>query len=229
LGFVVVAAFVDIWLNPDLPFGVDWSTFAQRLLLIGVGLALVGAATCWQHEAWQGLISGAAVTAALAILVSLFQGESSAGMKFLVLLFILLPTAVVAMPVAYVLRWFTERHAAALHRKGSSARVIVLLLAAMLLGAGGGYFMKSSARGVQAAQLMNDLLQNPLQEKSPLAKYAEVAQHQNMPYKLYQRASKFSTEGFDVQAEYTDDFAVRCTIVAYPGTQSFISGCRLGK
>src|ERR1044071_1343161 len=124
LGFVLVAAFIDIWLNPDLPFGVDWSTFFQRLLLIGVGLALVGAATCWQHEAWQGLLGGAAVAAAVAVLVALFQGESSAGMKFLVLLFILLPVAAIAMPVAYLLRLLTERHAAALHRKNGTIRVI---------------------------------------------------------------------------------------------------------
>ena len=80
-----------------------------------------------------------------------------------------------------------------------------------------------------AAQLMNDLLQNPLQENSPLAKYPEMAQHQDMSYKLYQEPSKFSTEGFDIQAQYPDGFAVRCTIVEYPGTKAFVSGCRLVK
>ncbi len=227
--FVVVAAFIDSWLNPDLPFGVDGSAFVQRLLLIGVGLALVGAVTCWQHEAWTGLLSGAAVAAALAIIVSLFQGESSAGMKFLVLLFILLPIAALTMPVAYGLRWLTERHAAALHERGRIFRILMLMLLAVAFGASGGYFMKSSARGVQAARLVDELLQNPQQDKSPLAKYPEVAQHQNMSYKLYQQASRFSTEGFDVQAEYTDGFTVRCTVVAYPETKAFVAGCRLVK
>src|ERR1044071_6904255 len=100
------------------------------------------------------------------------------------------------------------------------------MLVAVLLGAAGGYFFKSSERGVLAAQLMSDSLQKPLQAGSALAKYPEVAQHQNMSFKLYQQASKFSTEGFDVQAQYTDGFAVRCTIVAYPGTKAFISGCK---
>lgn len=229
LAFVWVAAFIDIWLNPDLPFGVDWSAFVQRLLFIAVGLALVGAVTCWQSEAWTGLLSGTAVAAALAIIVALFQGQSSAGMKFVVLLFILLPVAAMTLPVAYILRWFTERHAAVLQEKGRRLRVASLIFLALVIGAGCGYFMKSSARAVQAVRLMNDLLQNPMHDQSPLAQFDGMAQHERISYKLYSQTSQFSTEGFDVTTEYADGFAVRCTIVAYPGTKAFISGCTLGK
>ena len=229
LAFVFVAAFVDIWLNPDLPFGVDWGTFMLRLLVIGTGLALVGAVTCWWHEAWQGLLSGTAAAAVLALIAALFQSNTGAGLKFVVLIFILIPVAAMTLPVAYILRWLTERHAAAWHKRGSILRVAMLMIAAILLGAGSGYFMKSSPRGVQAAQLMNELLQNPMQEKSPLARLDGMVQHQNLPYKLYQQVSQFSTEGFDVTAEYADGFTVRCTIVMYPGTKPFISGCSVGK
>src|SRR5258706_15041776 len=118
--FVFMAAFIDILLNPDLPYGVDWSTLLTRLLFIALGLALVGAVTCWWHEAWQGLLSGAAVAAALALIAALFSAEVTTGMKFIVLVFALVPIAAMTMPMAYLLRWLTERHAAALQLKWSS-------------------------------------------------------------------------------------------------------------
>src|SRR5258708_38669248 len=75
--FVVMAAFIDILLNPDLPFGVDWSIFIVRLSLIGLGLGLVGAVTGWWHEAWQGLVSGAAVAGVLALIVAFFSARGA--------------------------------------------------------------------------------------------------------------------------------------------------------
>src|SRR4030095_3779541 len=65
LTFVLVAAFVDIWLHPDLPFGLNRQAFLLRLPLITLGLALVGAVTCWWHESWQGFLRGGAPGAEL--------------------------------------------------------------------------------------------------------------------------------------------------------------------
>lgn len=223
--FVFMAAYIDILLNPDLPFGVDWSALMTRLLLIALGLALVGAVTCWWHEAWQGLVSGAAVAATLALIVALVSAEVTTGLKFIVLVFTLVPIAAMTLPVAYILRWVTERHAAVLQLKWSSLRVAWLMILMLALGAGSGYFMKTSSAGLAAVQLVHDLLQNPAQPKNPLAKIEAVQTRQNLTYKLFESRSAFSTEGYDIHIEYEDGYKLRCVVVAYPGTNPFVSGC----
>jgi len=224
LAFVVTAAFIDILLHPDLPYGVDWSTFMTRLPLIAFGLALVGAVTCWWHEAWQGLLSGAAVAAALALIVSLFSAEITTGMKFIVLAFILIPIAAMTLPIAYTLRWLTERHAAVMQLQWSAVRVAWLVVIVLALGAGCGYFMKTSTPGVQVAHFINELLQDP-PVNNPITKVPGVLEHQGMSYKLYQKKSVFSTEGYDIYAKYEDGFVLKCVAVLYPGRDPYLSAC----
>jgi len=224
--FVFMAAFIDILLHPDLPYGVDWSAFMARLPMITLGLALVGAVTCWWHEAWQGLLSGSAVSAALALMAALFSSEITTGMKFIVLVFILIPIAAMTLPIAYTLRWLTERHAAVMRLKWSRLRVAWLVIIALALGAGCGYFMKTSAPGVESAHFLNELLQNPLQAKSPLSKVRGLLEHQNTTYKLYQKKSVFSTEGYDIYIKYEDGFVVKCVAVLYPGRDPYIAICQ---
>lgn len=225
LAFVFMAAYVNILLNPDVPYGVDWSTLVARLPLIALGLALVGAVTCWWHAAWQGLVGGALVASTLALIVALFTAEVGTGLKIVVLVFILIPIAAMTMPIAYALRWLTEHHALALHTKWSSARIAGLIVIVLALGAGCGYFMKTSPRGVEVARFMQGLLQNPAQTKTPLAKMEGVLAHQNVPYKLYQQKSTESTVGYDFRFEYEDGFTLRCAVIAYPGTDPFVSKC----
>ena len=223
--FVFMAAFVDVLLHPDIPYGVDWSTFMLRLPFIALGLALVGAVTCWWQEAWQGLIGGAVVASALALISALFSSQVGAGLKVIVLVFILVPMAVTTLPIVWTLRWLTERHVRALHLKWSSAGIARLVMIALVLGAGCGYFMKTSAHGVEVAHFMQSMLQNPPPNNNPLGKIEGVLDRQDLAYKLYQKKSTTSTEGYDFRVKYEDGFSLRCTIVAYPGTNPFISGC----
>jgi hypothetical protein len=222
--FVFMAAFVDVLLNPDLSYGVDWSTFMLRLPLLALGLALVGAVACWWQEAWQGLIGGAVVASGLALITALFSSQVGTGLKVIVLVFILVPMSVTTLPIVWTLRWLTERHTRALRLKRSSAGIARLIIIALALGAGCGYFMKTSARGVEVAHFMQSMLQNPTQDKT-LGKIDGVLDRQDLAYKLYQNKSTTSTEGYDFRVEYEDGFSLRCTIVAYPGTHPFISGC----
>ncbi|MEP7133932.1 MAG: hypothetical protein ABI904_03260 [Chloroflexota bacterium] len=223
--FVVMAAYINILLNPDLPYGVDWSTWLARLPFIVFGLALVGAVTCWWHEAWQGLVGGSAVAAILALIVSLFSSEVTTGLKFVVGVFILVPIAAMTLPVAYLLRLVTERHAAALHAQWSTARIAGLLIIVLALGAGCGYFTKTSPHGVDVARFMNSMLQNPTQKKNPLGNIEGVLARQASAYKLYQQKSTGSTEGYIFRVEYADGFTLRCNVIAYPGTDPFITTC----
>jgi len=225
MAFVVMAAFIDILLNPDLHYGVDWSTFMARLPLIALGLALVGAVTCWWHAAWQGLVSGAIVAAVLALIVALFSAEVGTGLKVVVLVFILVPIAAMTLPISYVLRWVTERHAAVRQLKWSSVRIAGLIVIVLALGAGCGYFMKTSANGVRVARFMQALLQDPAQSQNPFGKLEGVLERQSMPFKLYQQKSTESTVGYNFRFAYEDGYTLRCAVIAYPGTNPLVSKC----
>ena len=224
--FVLMAAFIDVWLHPELPLGVNWSAFTLRLPLIGLGLAIVGAVTCWWHEAWQGLLCGAAMAAALALMTALFTSQVNTGMKFIVLIFILLPVAAMTLPVAYFLRWITERHGRALLTNKSTTRLAGLVILVIAVGAGLGFFMKSSRRGIEAARFIHNFLQDLSAENNPLARVPGVPEHNDIPYLMYSTRSQSSTEAFDIHIEYADDYKVQCTVILYPGRNPFLSRCQ---
>jgi MFS family permease len=228
--FVLMAAFIDIWLHPDLPLTVNWSAFTLRLPLISLGLVLVGAVTCWWHEAWQGLLSGAVVASALALVAALFTSQVDTGMKIIVLIFTLIPIAAMTLPVAYVLRWFTERHARALYMNRSGARIAGLILLMIAVGLGPGYFMKSSGRAIEATRLIHNFLQDlalARAEKNPLARVAGVSERRETPYQMYSTRSETSSEAFDIHVEYEDNYKLLCTVILYPGRDPYFSGCQV--
>jgi hypothetical protein len=229
MAFVLVAAFIDIWLYPDLPLMVNWPEFTVRLPLISLGLALVGAVTCWWHEAWQGLLSGAVAASALALVFALFTSQVNTGMKIIVLVIILVPVAAMTLPAAYILRWLTERHARALQMNQSGARIAGLVLFALVLGAAPGYFMKSSERAVESARFIHNLLQDLSVEKNPLASVAGVPERRDTPYQIYSTASETSTEGFDIHVQYADNYKLLCTVISYPEHSPSFSGCQAGE
>lgn len=222
--FVWVAAYIDVWLHPDLPLGVNWSAFMQRLPLIGLGLALVGAVTCWWHEAWQGLLGGALTASALALIAALVSSQAGTGMKFIVLVFILMPVAAMTLPVAYFLRWITERHARAARAK-SNLQIVGLVALAIAVGAGLGFFMKASNRGVEATRFIHGFLQDLDAEKNPLVGVAGVSERRDKPYVMYPTTSLESTEGFKIHVEYEDGHRMQCDVILYPGRIPFFAGC----
>jgi len=174
-------------------------------------------------------VSGALVTSALALIVALFTAEVAAGLKIVVLVFILIPIAALTLPISYTLRWLTEHHALALYTKWSAVRIAGLVLLVLALGAGCGYFTKTSPRGIEVARFMHGLLQDPAQPKNPLSKFEGALEHQNVPYKIYQQKSTESTVGYDFRFEYEDGFTLRCAVIAYPGTDPFVSDCETGQ
>lgn len=224
--FVFVAAFVDIWLYRDLPLGVDWQTLRQRLPLFSLGLALVGAVTCWWTDGWPGILSGAATGSALALIVALSTGtDVGTGMKFLVLVFILVPIAAMLVPITWILRWFVERHLRAWYSNWRYGRVVALIALALSLGAAGGFFMKMPARELAGTRYVHQLLQGTLDETTPIGKVQGIAEHWGSPYQLYSMASETSTVGYDVRARFEDGYTVECTAVLYVGRPPLISGC----
>jgi hypothetical protein len=230
VAFVLIAAFIDLWLHPDLPLGVNWQLLWTRLPLFALGMALVGAVTCWWNEAWTGLLSGAAAAAALALAVALFtSNDVTAGMKFIVLVFILIPFAAMMLPITWVMRWLVEHHARSLQLNWSYGRIAGLILLAALLGSTGGYFMKMSGRQLEVTRYVHALLQGTNVEQSPISKVKGMSEHEGIPYRLYSAKSAFSTEGFDVRAEFEDGYVLKCTAVLYPGRPPYLTSCSSDK
>jgi hypothetical protein len=149
-------------------------------------------------------------------------------MKIIVLVFVLIPIAVMTLPVAYLLRWFTERHGRALHMNWSGARIAWLVLLVIAVGAGLGYFMKSPGRAIASARFIHSFLQDLSSEKNPLASVAGVPERSETPYQMYATPSEKSTEAFDIHVEYADNYQLLCTVILYPGRDPYFSGCQVG-
>ncbi|MCI0552755.1 MAG: hypothetical protein L0287_17535 [Anaerolineae bacterium] len=224
--FVLMSAFIDSLLHPDLPLGVDWSLVAIRWALIGLGLALIGALTSLFDETWAGLLAGAVTAGVLALTSALFLSSTSAGLKLMVLVFTLAPIAVISLPIAWILRRLAESHTRALYSTGSITRISLLILIAVALGVTGGYFMKMPRNTVAAVRYFHEALQDMEAETGQeLRDLTGFEDHVAMGYKLFQRESAVSTEGYDVRAEYADGYIVQCVVVVYPGSDPYIASC----
>ena len=224
--FVLTSAFIDVLLHPNLPLGVDWTLMSTRWILIGLGLALIGALTCLFKETWAGLLAGAIAAGLLALTSALFLSPTNTALKVMVLVFTLAPIAVMSLPIAWILRRLTERHAVALYSERSIARVALLILMAVALGAAGGYFMKMSRNAATAVRYLHDTLQSAnVNETEEMSELPGLQEHAGMSYELFQKTSEASTEGYDVRAEYEDGYTVQCTVVVYPGFNPYLSAC----
>lgn len=224
--FVTTATFVDILLNTDLPLAMDFNLLAVRWLLIAFGLALVGALTLWWNEIWSGLGSGAMTAGFLALASALYASNVSINMKLVVLVFALVPIAIVCLPIAWILRWLVVKHWQFTDLNRSFIFKAGLIAIVLALGAGPGYFMKMSPRALISTRYVHTLLQTTADEKNPIHAIQGVPDHADMAYKLYQKKSDSSTEGFDIRAEYDDGYEIKCTIVLYPGMDPYLESCQ---
>jgi hypothetical protein len=198
----------------------------MRWIWIAVGLAVVGAIASLFTERLPSLIIGGVIAGFFALLSALFVSPVGTGMKFIVLIFALIPMSVMSLPVALILRWLVDKHADALELRQHFVRILPLVLLAVVLGIGSGYFLKMSRRAVQATRLMHHLLQTaPQDANSPLRDLPGFQSHTDMGYQLFQRPSETSTEGFDVRAEYADGYSVTCVVVVYSGFEPYLSDC----
>jgi hypothetical protein len=224
--FVLMSAFINLLRYPDLPLGVDWSLVATRWILIGLGLALIGALTCFFDETWAGLLAGAVTAALLALTSALFFSPTTTAVKLIVLVFTLIPAAAMSLPIAWILRRLTEKHALALYLEKSATRIAGLVLIAVALGAGFGYFTKMSSSAVRAIRYLHEALQTmEVGPKQELRDVPGLQEHAGMEYRLFQKESELSTEGYDVRAEYRDGYSVQCVVVVYPGSSPHVASC----
>jgi len=223
MAFALTASFIDLILHPNLPLAVDWRLFDMRLSVIGVGLALIGATTTLWVEFWPGLGSGLLTAGLITLGSALYTSQSSTGLKFIVLIFSLMPVAFLSLPIVLILRWLVKRHIDSLALKQAASRIIGLVLLTLVLGAISGSFLKMSQRAVSATSYMHNLLQMGNNQK--ILAVEGMSQRENMPYHLYQSKSKSATEGFDIRVEYEDGFAATCEVIQYPERNPRLSDC----
>jgi hypothetical protein len=223
--FVISGTLVDRLLHPDLPLGMDWPLFTTRAVWVVLGLMLIGAITSLFTETLPGLLSGAVVAGFVAMVSALVSASTTLGLKILVLIFTLVPMAALSLPVTLILRWLVDKHDHALQSR-RIAQIAFLVLLAVFLGAGSGYFLKMSRRALDATRYMQQSLQTAPQNANNLIHDLPGFQsHAGMKYELFQTASRSSTEGFDVRAEYKDGYTVNCVVVVYPGSAPYLSDC----
>ena len=207
VAFALTASFIDMILHPNLPLAVDWNLFEMRLSVIGAGLALIGAATALWVDFWPGLGSGILTASLLTLGSALYTSQSSTGLKFIVLIFSLMPVAFLSLPIVLILRWLVKRHVNSLVLRKPADQIVGLILLTLVLGAICGSSLKMSQRSVSATSYMHNLLQMGNNQK--ILAVEGTSQRKNMLYHLYQSKSKSSTEGFDIRVEYEDGFAPR--------------------
>jgi hypothetical protein len=237
--FALFSGTIDALTHPDLPIYIDWATTLMTWLWLGSGMTIVGIVTAWAADNLKGIGSGAALMALTTLIVSIFYQSSMPAMARVVSLIILaLPISAVCIPIAWTLRGLVTR-AMLLSREKSGAERLrgsaFLLLLAFALGALPSIFVRASGKAENALRVVDTQLQNARlgQYESPFGlpveKMPVLKAHLNTDYRLIQRSSRFSAEGFDVTIIFADNYKVTCVLVA-PGSQKpYLSACREGQ
>lgn len=228
--FAFAASFANPLLHQDLPLGVAWDSLARYFLLAGLGLALIGASTCWATEPWIGILWGTITAGGLILLGALSQSQEVAlGTKMLVLVFTLFPVAAMALPVAWTLRRLADSHAGAKSLTHPSAKIFSLAMIAFVVGAGSGYFMKMPPRALQAVRFVDGMIQSSASDGESILRRLPAFEDQlDREYKLYEAPSQISTEGFIVTAVFEGGYTFECLVIVYPGREPYLSRCEAG-
>lgn len=230
--FALVVSFADAALIRDLPLHVDWAEFLSIWALAGLGLAALGALTAWPRAAWRGIALGASGLAGVVLGVSLIQAQVWVPAGVVVLLLTLIPLAVVCAPLAMLLRWLGERHWRAVDYARPDLRQQVALLLALAAGLGllTGSFLRLSPRAERAAREVERRLQLQAVDQLPIPPAARPAfsAHLGQAYRLRARASRLSTEGYDIAVIYPDGYTLTCVVVVYPERDPYVRSCAEG-
>jgi hypothetical protein len=224
--FVLVAAYVDVWLHFELPIGVNGSQVLLRWLVIGLGITLIGALSSFFLETFQGLLVGTIAAGLLALVSALVLSAVSTGMKLIVLIFSLFPIAAMCLPLVVLLRYLPHQHVLALQNEQPWLRISVLIMAAVALGALGGYFMKMPTRALTSMQVIHKNIQAPLEQQDrQIRQVPGLKEHLGMRYVLFQNTSAVSTAGTDVRVLYEDGYTIQCAVVVFTEQSPYIRSC----
>lgn len=229
----LVSSYINIWLFPDLPLHLEWSSiFIAWLLWAVLGGVLAGIAG-FSSEGWKSILLSALCMAATILLLSSMQSSESTMLKVVAFVGLLFPITAMVIPLAVIFFWLANRFVQVMSLKGWARWKIILMnvVVIALLGMGPGMYAKMNSKAEQSVRLVHGILQSA-QTSSPdaldksLLKTQGFSEHKGQPYTLSQTQSTYSTVGVDVTAHYGDGYIILCTVVLYPGSAPSIFPCK---
>lgn len=228
-----ISGYINIWLFPDLPIHLEWtSVFIAWLLLAVLGGVLAGVAAI-SLEGWKGILLSAVGIALTILLLGSFQSSENTMVRVVVLVGLLFPFAAMVAPLAVIFFWLARRFVQADSSKGWVRFKIIFLncIVIVVLGILPGLYVKMNSRAEQGVRLIQGILQSartsaPAAFHKALLNTEGFAAHKDQPYTLSQTASKYSTVGVDVTVHYDDGYTMMCTVVLYPGRDPAMYPCK---
>lgn len=230
----LLSSFINIWLFPDLPFYIEWSSvFFAWVSWAVLGSMLAGMAA-FSYEGWKSILLSALSMAVAVLVLNVIQSSEGILVNFIAFFGLLLPFVAMMTPLAFLFFWLANRFVQALHLK-NWARLKVFLVnfvVILVLGAIPGVYAKMSARAEQGVRIIHGILQDAAQASSPvglhksLLKTEGFSEYTDQPYTLSQVPSLYSTVGVDVTVHYEDGYTILCAVVLYPGSNPSILPCK---
>jgi hypothetical protein len=218
----------------DLPIYIDWNAILIRWIGLGVVLAGSGALTGWIPERVKGIIAGAGSISLALLAYSLSQTNLMLVASFTLFVVMVLPVAAMCLPVVLALSWLINRHTGPdeTSSKAPAGRIFFLALLALILGMVPAFFTRTSGKAESALRAMDRLLKNAAagqvntRFKVQMEPVPVLKAHIGMDYKISQRASRVSSEGYEIMIVFADGYKATCTMVAYGTTEPYVSLCQ---
>ena len=230
----VLSSFINIWLFPNLPLQLDWSSiFFAWVLWAVLGGVLAGVAA-YSSEGWKSIFLSALCMAVTVLILNVLQSSASIFLNTVTLIGLLLPFIAMMAPLAFIFFWLADRFIKAMSVKGWARAKIFLVnfILILVLGTLPGVYAKMGARAERGVRIIHGILQDTAQTSSPdaihkaLLKTEGFAEHKDQPYTLSQAPSVYSTVGVDVTIHYGDGYTILCAVVLYPGSDPSILPCK---
>lgn len=230
----ITSSFINVWLYPQLPIYFEWPSVFFTWILWALLTGLMAGIAVISSEGWMSILLSAFCMASTILIINFVQDMSNIFLNLLVLLGLALPFTAIMTPLAYIFFWLTQRFVQAKDHNGwARGRIIIVnILVIIVLGMIPGLYAKMNARAEQGVILVHGILQDAAQASSleevhkALLKTEGLAEHKDQSYTLSQTPSVYSTVGVDVTAHYEDGYTIVCTVILYPGSDSFISPCK---
>lgn len=234
--FSLLAGTIDALIFRDLSIFINWSAILLRWIGLGLVLSATGALTGWVSEGPKGLIAGASFLSLAMLVYSLSQARLMLMASFTLFVVMVLPVAATCLPVAIVLRWLINRHIGPTEASGkaSAGRLVFLASLALILGMIPAFFTRTSGKAEISLRAMDTLLKNAAAGQlntrfdMRLDQVPTLKAHIGMAYKISQRASSTSTEGYEISIVFADGYQATCTMVAYGAGDPHVSLCADG-
>ena len=215
--YALVSGTIDAVTFPDLPLRVDWPSLWTDIAISGAGGLVLGAVAAWPENSLVGTLAGAGAIVAWEMLRSLLRLSTPLG---LVLALLVLPLAVLSLPIAAVFRWSVGRHLQVMQRPRLRRRLVGLgglVLTILALATFAGSWSRMTGTSEDALRKVNSVVKIALapsnrQMPDVLKNVPDFRAQVGHAYWLSQQASSVFPTGIDVQVIFDNGYVVTCLV-----------------